>query len=219
MMPLDAMSPKRRSGPHELILACLRDAADLHARLPQEQLTLIARAGDIMTQAIRRRRKIVWFGNGGSATQSLHMAAEFVGRFQRERRALPSIALTENMASVTAIANDHAFEDIFARQLEGLAAPGDVAIGLSTSGNSPNVLRGLRRARALRLATIGLTGHSGGAMLDLCDLCIRVPSSVTARVQEVHLTIGHILCALVEEALAPSGAPAARKRTRRISAS
>jgi D-sedoheptulose 7-phosphate isomerase len=129
------------------------------------------------------------------------MAAEFVGRFLRERRSLPSISLTENMASVTAIGNDYSYERIFARQLEGLAQRGDVAVGLSTSGNSPNVLAALRTAKSLGLATIGLTGASGGAMRTVCDLCIMVPSMETARIQESHLTIGHILCGLVDETL------------------
>jgi D-sedoheptulose 7-phosphate isomerase len=130
-----------------------------------------------------------------------------VGRFQRERRALPSISLTENMASVTAIGNDYAFDEIFARQLEGLGQPGDVAVGLSTSGNSRNVLAALRKAKALHIATVGLTGGSGGQMRALCDVCLCVPSTVTARIQEVHLTIGHILCGLVEDALlSPSSA-------------
>jgi D-sedoheptulose 7-phosphate isomerase len=111
------------------------------------------------------------------------------------------------MASVTAIGNDYAFDQIFARQLEGLAQPGDVAVGLSTSGNSPNVLNGLRTARALRVSTIGLTGGTGGEMPPLCDVCISVPSTVTAHVQEAHLAIGHILCGLVEEALLAQPTP------------
>ncbi|OGX28767.1 MAG: hypothetical protein A3B78_04215 [Omnitrophica WOR_2 bacterium RIFCSPHIGHO2_02_FULL_67_20] len=133
------------------------------------------------------------------------MAAEFVGRFRRERRSLPSISLTENMASVTAIGNDYAFDQIFSRQLEGLAQPGDVAVGLSTSGNSPNVVKGLQKARDLNLRTVGLAGRAGGQMAALCDVCICVPSSVTARIQEVHLAVGHILCGLVEDGLTDAG--------------
>ena len=186
----------------DVITATLRETAKLHAELPKPQLARIAEAGELMAAALNAGRKIIWFGNGGSATQSQHMAGEFVGRFQRERRSLPSISLTENMASVTAIGNDYAFEQIFSRQLEGLAQPEDVAVGLSTSGNSPNVLEGLRKANALDVRTVGLTGHAGGQMTSLCDVCICVPSTVTARIQEVHLTIGHLLCALVEETLA-----------------
>ena len=189
------------SAANNFIAATLAETARLHAEFPEEQIEHIAAASALMAKALRAGRKIIWFGNGGSATQSQHMAAEFVGRFQRERRSLPSISLTENMASVTAIGNDYAFEQIFSRQLEGLAQPGDVAIGLSTSGNSPNVLRALQAAKVLELTTLGLTGKTGGRMSELCDLCICVPSTVTARIQEAHLTIGHLLCALVEDKL------------------
>ena len=185
------------------ILASLRETVRVHEALAASQPRLIAHAAQAMTAAVRRGRKIIWFGNGGSATQSQHMAAEFVGRFSKERRSLPSLSLTENMASITAIGNDYSFEHIFSRQLEGLAQHGDIAVGLSTSGNSRNVLQGLRAARTLGLTTIGLTGSSGGQMTALCDLCLCVPSTTTARIQEVHLTIGHILCALVEDALEP----------------
>ncbi|MBI3996490.1 MAG: SIS domain-containing protein [Candidatus Omnitrophica bacterium] len=186
------------------IAATLQETSRLHAQLPEAQIVLMVKAAQLMTQAIRGGHKIIWCGNGGSATQSQHMAGEFVGRFQQERRSLPSISLTENMASVTAIGNDYGYEDIFSRQVEGLAQTGDVLVGLSTSGNSPNVLKGLRRAKELTLATIGLTGGTGGTMAGLCDVCICVPSPVTARIQEVHLTIGHILCGLVEDALQPA---------------
>jgi len=187
---------------HNAITTTLRETARLHTELTPAQVERIAEAAVLMAKAITGGRKVIWFGNGGSATQSQHMAGEFVGRFQRERRSLAAISLAENMASVTAIGNDYAFEQIFSRQLEGLAQPGDVAVGLSTSGKSRNVLEGLRKARALGLTTIGLTGGSGGDMPQACDLCLCVPSSITARIQELHLTIGHILCALVEDALA-----------------
>ena len=185
------------------IAASLRETARLHTALPPAQIRLMAQVAHAMTEAITKGHKIIWCGNGGSATQSQHMAAEFVGRFQRERRSLPSISLTENMASVTAIGNDYSFEHIFSRQLEGLAQEGDVVVGLSTSGHSKNVLQALRTARALGLTTIGFTGGSGSALSTLCDICLRVPSTTTARIQEVHLAIGHILCALVEDALEP----------------
>ena len=193
--------PKSSSANKTAILEVLRETARLHAELPAAQATSIARAAEWMTAALRAGRKIIWFGNGGSATQSQHMAGEFVGRFQMERRSLPSISLTENMASVTAIGNDYGYDQLFSRQIEGLGQRGDVAVGLSTSGNSANVLAGLRRAKALGLATVGLTGGSGGQMATRCDLCICVPSNITARIQEVHLTIGHILCGLVEQML------------------
>ena len=189
-------------GAAEVITASLKETAGLLSGLPQDQVARIAAAAGAMTDAIKSGRKIIWFGNGGSATQSQHMAGEFVGRFRKERRSLPSISLTENMASVTAIGNDYSFEQLFSRQIEGLGQSGDVAVGLSTSGNSPNVLKGLTKARELDIRTIGLAGSSGGAMASLCDICICVPSNVTARIQEVHLAIGHILCGLVEDGLA-----------------
>ncbi len=186
----------------DTITKTLRETARLLAEFPDDQTARIAEAATLMIEAIQTGHKIIWFGNGGSATQSQHMAGELVGRFRRERRALPSISLTENMASVTAIANDYAFEQLFSRQLEGLAQPGDVAVGLSTSGNSPNVLQGLQKAAALKLKTVGLTGGSGSdRMASTCDVCICVPSKVTAQVQEVHLAIGHILCGLVEDGI------------------
>ena len=190
------------AGSAQRITDGLREAAQLLTGFPDAQVALIAKAALLMTDALRAGRKIIWFGNGGSATQSQHMAAEFVGRFRAERRSLASLSLAENMASVTAIGNDYAFDQIFSRQLEGLAQPGDVAVALSTSGHSPNVLAGLRTAARLTLGTIGLTGGSGGQMPALCGICIVVPSTVTARIQEVHLVIGHLLCGLVEDALA-----------------
>jgi len=185
------------------IQSALRETAKLLTEFPAAQVSAVERAGLMMIEAIRSGRKLIWFGNGGSATQSQHMAAEFVGRFQRERRSLPSISLTENMASMTAIGNDYGYDDVFARQLEGLAQAGDVAIALSTSGNSKNVIRAVRKARELQVPTIGLTGGSGGELAGLVDLNICVPSKVTARIQEVHLAVGHILCALVEDGLQP----------------
>lgn len=191
---------QRESGPVD-IGALLEETARLHRDVAATQADRITAIAQAMTNALKNGRKIIWFGNGGSATQSQHMAGEFVGRFQLERRSLPSISLTENMASVTAIGNDYAFEQIFSRQLEGLGQPGDVAVGLSTSGNSPNVLRGLEQARTMKLTTVGLAGGTGGKMAALCDACLIVPSTVTARIQEIHLAVGHILCALVEDAL------------------
>ena len=181
------------------IQSTLRETSQLHAQLTPEHIAAIAKAAQLMTDAMRSGKKIIWFGNGGSATQSQHMAGEFVGRFLKPRRSLPSISLTENMASVTAIANDYSYEQLFSRQIEGLGQPGDVAVGLSTSGNSPNVLAGIEQAKKMKIATVGFTGGTGGKMAGLCDVCLIVPSTVTARIQEVHLTVGHILCALVED--------------------
>ena len=198
-------------GVQDTIRGCLEEAARIHTQLSREALEAIAQAADVMTAAIRQGRKVIWFGNGGSATQSQHMAAEFVGRFVKERRALPSIALTENVASITAIANDYAYDQIFVRQLEGLSQQGDVAIGLSTSGSSPSVLAGLERARQLGLRTIGMTGMLGDKMRPVCDLVIVVPTKETARIQEAHLTIGHVFCGLVEDALTRHGFSVSRE--------
>ena len=186
----------------EAIRTSLKETARLLSELPDEQIARVAEAAALMTEAVKAGRKIIWFGNGGSATQSQHMAGEFVGRFRKERRALPSISLTENVASLTAISNDYAYDRIFTRQLEGLSQPGDVAMGLSTSGNSANVVAALEQAKTLRVKTVGLTSGSGGRMASLCDVCVCVPSKVTAHIQEAHLAIGHILCGLVEDGLA-----------------
>ena len=183
----------------------LKESAQVHRRMSRAHHAAIAQAAEAMTAALTAGRKIIWFGNGGSATQSQHMAAEFVGRFCMERRAWPSLSLAENMASVTAIGNDYHYHVIFSRQLEGLGQPGDVAVGLSTSGTSANVLAALKRGKELGLTTIWLTRASATRMQAVCDICIGVPSTVTARIQEAHLTIGHILCALVEEALIKTG--------------
>jgi D-sedoheptulose 7-phosphate isomerase len=179
----------------------LAESSRVHAQTAEAMAPAIARAADLMAEAMRAGQKLIWFGNGGSATQSQHMAAEFVGRFSRERRSLPSISLTENVASITAIGNDYGYERLFTRQIEGLGQRGDVVVGISTSGTSPNVLAALARARELGIGAVGLTGGSpaASAMRAVCDVCIEVPSTVTARIQEAHLTVGHILCALVEE--------------------
>lgn len=190
---------------HGKIAAILQETGRLHRELPDAQIELAGKSVAVIAKAVSLGRKVIWFGNGGSATQSQHMAAEFVGRFLKERRSLPSISLTENMASVTAIANDYSYDQVFSRQLEGLGQSGDVAIGLSTSGNSKNVLLALEQAKRMQMATIGFTGQTGGKMLSVCDICFCVPSTTTARIQEVHLTLGHILCGLVEDELVASG--------------
>jgi D-sedoheptulose 7-phosphate isomerase len=195
------------TGAAKLVLETLHGTGRLYLEFPAAAAAQVAKAAELMARALQDGRKIIWFGNGGSATQSQHMAAEFVGRFLRERRSLPSVSLTENMASVTAIGNDYGYEQIFSRQLEGLGQPGDVVVALSTSGNSPNVLKGIEQAKTMKLPVIGLTGGTGGKMAGLCDVSIVVPSIVTARIQEVHLTIGHLLCGLVEDALAAPAGP------------
>jgi D-sedoheptulose 7-phosphate isomerase len=144
--------------------------------------------------------KILIFGNGGSAADAQHIAAELTGRFRAERRPLPAVALTTDTSALTAIGNDYGYDEVFARQLEALARAGDVAIAISTSGKSPNVLRALERARAIGCRTIGLSGRGGGPMVHACDVAIVVPSHDTPRIQEMHVLIGHVLCEAIDEA-------------------
>lgn len=153
--------------------------------------------------ALRQGRCLLFFGNGGSAADAQHLAAEFVNRFSRDRPGLPALALTTDTSVLTSIGNDHDFRRIFSRQIEALGRPGDVAVGLSTSGRSPNVLEGLRAARGKDLVTVGLTGGDGGGLRDLCRHLIQVPSRETPRIQEVHILVGHILCQLVDDVLFP----------------
>lgn len=157
-----------------------------------------------MTGAILAGRKVLFFGNGGSAADAQHLAAELVGRFCLDRRSLPALALTTDTSVLTAISNDLDFAEVFARQVEAHGCPGDVAVGISTSGNSPNVRRALEVARARGLFTVGLTGCDGGKLRSLVDECICVPSAETPRIQEAHIMIGHILCEMVEQTLIAS---------------
>ena len=161
----------------------------------------IRRATDLLLERFRAGSKLLVFGNGGSSADAQHLTAELVGRFAKERRPLPAIALTTNQALLTAWSNDYAFEDVFARQIEAVGRPGDVAWGISTSGTSANVVNGLRRAREQGLRTIGLTGESGGKLNELCDVLLAVPLTSTARIQEVHLVTYHAICAAIEEQL------------------
>lgn len=163
-----------------------------------DTLLTIAKVSKLLVSTLRQGGKVLLFGNGGSAADAQHIAAELVGRFAFDRPALPALALSENSSSVTAIGNDKGFDQVFARQLEALARRGDVAIGISTSGNSTNVLNAIGAARKLGLQTIALTGGTGGTLAKNVDHCICVPSNETPRVQECHILIGHILSELVE---------------------
>jgi D-sedoheptulose 7-phosphate isomerase len=155
----------------------------------------------ILEQSVRQGGKLLFFGNGGSAADAQHIAAELVIRYKKDRKAIAAIALTTDTSTLTACGNDMGFDALFERQIEALGRPGDVAIGISTSGKSPNVLRGLRQARNGGLKTVGLSGGSGGEMATTCDAMIVVPSPVTARIQEMHITIGHMLCVALETRL------------------
>jgi D-sedoheptulose 7-phosphate isomerase len=166
-----------------------------------KQSALLAQVAEKLIEAYEAGKKILVFGNGGSAADAQHIAAELVGKYYMDRRPLPAEALTVNTSSLTAISNDYAFERIFARQVEALGNPGDVAIGISTSGNSPNVIEAIRAAKKKGMITIGLTGAEGGRLKNEVDYCICVPSKDTPRIQEAHILIGHIWCELIERAL------------------
>ncbi len=159
----------------------------------------IEKACEMITAAIKNGNKVLIAGNGGSAADAQHIAAELSGRFVKDRRALPGIALTTDTSAITSIANDYGYEHVFSRQLEALAQPGDLFIGISTSGNSEGILNTFRSAKNSNCATLGLSGRDGGRMNTLCDLNIIVPSTITARIQEMHILIGHILCKSVDD--------------------
>jgi D-sedoheptulose 7-phosphate isomerase len=168
----------------------------------ENQQELFDDIADHMIEAIRGGKKILWCGNGGSAADSQHLAAEIVGRFRRERRAWPSIALTTDTSILTAIGNDYGYDSVFARQVEALCQAGDVLVGLTTSGNSPNVCNAVQCARTLGAFTVGMTGEGGGKLATMTDACLRVASRETARIQECHILFGHMLCDRVESELA-----------------
>jgi len=170
--------------------------------LVAHQLTpTIAEVAQMIADALAKGNKVLVMGNGGSAADAQHLAAELVGRFLRERRALPAIALTTDSSILTAVGNDYGFDQVFSRQIEALGNPGDVVIGISTSGNSPNVLAALNAARAADCRTIGLLGRDGGNIAGQADLALVVPVQETPHIQEAHVTIIHVLCDLVERAL------------------
>jgi D-sedoheptulose 7-phosphate isomerase len=161
---------------------------------------LICSIAEIVIKRLKLGSKLIFMGNGGSASDSQHLSAEFVGRFVNERQALAAISLSTDTSALTAIGNDYGFDKIFERQINGLAKKGDVVFGITTSGNSPNVLKAIQAAKKLDCITIGLTGQDGGKLKDFCDETIIVPSNVTARIQEAHILIGHILCDIVDTA-------------------
>lgn len=164
-------------------------------------IAVVSSVVEILIDAFKAGKKVLLFGNGGSAADAQHIAAEFVGRFAFDRAALPALALSVNTSCVTAIGNDYGFDLVFSRQIEALAHSGDVAIGISTSGNSPNVLRAMATAKKMGLHTVGLTGSKGNKLAGAVDHCIGVPSNETPRIQECHILIGHIISELVERAI------------------
>jgi D-sedoheptulose 7-phosphate isomerase len=183
------------------VAAALEDSIAVKRAVLEALVGDIARAAGWLVESLRSEGKLLLFGNGGSAADCQHIAAELVGRFEREGRSLPALALTVDTSVLTALANDYGFEAVFARQIRALARSGDVAMALSTSGDSPNVIAGVEAARETGVRTIALTGRDGGLLVGLSDLAIRVPSSRTSRIQEAHITICHAICEIVEAEL------------------
>lgn len=180
----------------------LQDSLHAHCdaiRQLESNLDAIEAAGKKIIETFARGRKLLIFGNGGSACDALHIAAEFVGRFRRERLALPAIALTENVASITAISNDYHFNQSFSRQIRAFGRSGDLALGISTSGDSSNVIEALHEAKRQHLTVIAMTGQGGGLLKDIPDFLIEVSSTTTARIQEVHILIAHLWCEMTDQ--------------------
>ena len=185
----------------EAVIQAFETSADVKNEFIRTHADRVVEVGQLLIRAFREGRKVLLFGNGGSATDASHLAAEFVGRYRRDRDPLPALALACDMAAITCIANDYDYTDIFSRQIKAHGRKGDVAIAISTSGNSLNVIRGVEAAMDRGLVTVAWTGATGGKVGDLVDYCFRVPSSVTARIQECHITLGHVLCEFIEERL------------------
>ncbi len=200
---------------NDILRKNIESSIEVHGRLLRECLPTLTVAADALISAYLTGHKAIFFGNGGSAADAQHLAAEFLGRYLRERRPLPALALHVNTSAVTAIANDYGYEQVFSRQIEALAVPGDIAVGLSTSGNSQSVIEAVTVARKMGVYTIGLTGASGGRLRGLVDVLLAMPTDDTPRIQECHILVGHALCDAVEQAItmAPTamGVPATAK--------
>jgi len=186
---------------HEKIKDILKESIEVKNNLLKTEVDTIAKIVYLIVDAVKDKKKLLVFGNGGSAADSQHIVAELIGRFKMERSPIPAIALSTNTSTMTALSNDYGYEASFKRQLEGLAKEGDVALGISTSGNAANVCEALKSAKKLGLKTIAMTGEDGGKIVKLADVTFKVPSKNTPRIQEAHITAGHIICELVEELL------------------
>lgn len=198
----EAAAARARQAIVRSLEASIRVKADL---LASDQMEVIVRVARLIVEALRGGRKVVLFGNGGSAADAQHIAAELVGRFLLDRQALPAIALTTDTSILTAVGNDLGFDQVFARQAAALVQPGDVVVGLSTSGNSPNVVAGLAEAGRRGAVTVGCTGAAGGSLAGAANLCLCVPSTSTPRIQEAHLSAWHAICEVVERELGTPG--------------
>jgi D-sedoheptulose 7-phosphate isomerase len=187
----------------ELIAGMVAQSLDIKARFFADNTSKLADVAEVLTHGFRTGHKVLIFGNGGSAADAQHIAAEFVGRFVPDRPALPALSLSTDTSVLTSVGNDYGFEKVFARQIEALGQAGDSAIAISTSGNSPNVLAGIAAARNKGMYTIGLTGEGGGKMAEHVEVVFRVPTRYTPRIQETHIMIGHVLCELVDRLMFP----------------
>ena len=182
----------------EIIISILRESADLKLKFAKDSIKSVTNAAEIIKKSVKSGGKLLIFGNGGSAADSQHIAAEFVNRFTRERSALPAIALTTDTSVITSVANDSGFEHVFARQIEAIGNKNDVAIGLTTSGSSPNIINALEKSKTMGLKNIVLCGQNTKKLGKLANCVISVPSKSTPRIQELHITVAHIICELVE---------------------
>lgn len=185
----------------ERIKEIFLESIQIKEELLHTSINQIIEITNLIIDCLKKNGKILLFGNGGSASDSQHLAAELVGRFKKDRNALPAIALTTNTSVLTSLANDYGYEVVFSKQVEALGQKNDVVIGISTSGKAKNVASGIRQAKKMGLRTVILSGGDGGELTKIADISLIVPSVVTARIQEAHITIGHIICELVEEAL------------------
>jgi D-sedoheptulose 7-phosphate isomerase len=185
----------------DAVLNAFADSARVKEQFARDHADRIVQVARLIAAAFRNGGKVLLFGNGGSATDAAHIAAEFVGRYKRERLPLPALALATDIAAITCIANDYGFDELFARQVRAHGCKGDVAIAISTSGNSANVLKGVEAARERGLTTVAWTGGNGGRLAAMVEYPFVVPSAVTARIQETHITLGHVLCELTEDHL------------------
>ena len=186
----------------DILRAIVRDSIAVKQEALEQNIDALEKVAQACIRCLKDGGTLFFFGNGGSAADSQHMAAEFIGRFQKERRALPAIALTTDTSILTSLANDYSYDIVFARQLEALGRKGDVAFGISTSGRSKNVIKAFEAARARGMTTVAFTGGDGGPVAAMADLRITVPSKITARVQESHGVLFHAVCEVVENALA-----------------
>jgi D-sedoheptulose 7-phosphate isomerase len=198
---VDSNSPKSETSIQSLLKNSLQEHLTTLQKLLDSSLPAIEQAAEVICQTLSKGNKLLLCGNGGSAADAQHIAAELVGRYEKQRRAFPAIALTTDTSALTALSNDYGYEDVFARQVKALANKGDLLIAISTSGKSPNVVRAVEVARDVGCLTIALSGQSGEPLSSLCDFAVVVDSNRTSRVQEAHITIGHLWCEIVDAKL------------------